>query len=261
MDTMMAFRSKANHQSTVDRWMPWRLVRTIVLIWDMLLRENDKRTHLPFILPVVLSQAERPWSAPPTLRQLIDLPEVHDPQFEQMGASLSYLLVDLRAMSNAQILSFAASASLRLMLLILRNIHNPDLVSMLHEWHALIARIIREPSGLRLFELLLTYMAKAVPDMTQDTLQEFGQMAGLDPEIVEGSLAWKWIQEGRQEGRDEGLAPLVRLFQRRLSRELVATERALLSGRLATMGPERLGDVVLDLDREQLEAWLTDPAA
>ena len=164
-------------------------------------------------------------------------------------------------MSNAQTLSFAASASLRLMLLLLRNIHNPDLVSVLHEWHALIARIIREPSGWRLIELLLAYMAKAVPDMTQDTLQEFGQMAGLDPEIVEGSLAWKCIQEGRQEGRDEGLAPLVRLFQRRLSRELVATERALLSGRLATMGPERLGDVVLDLDREQLEAWLADPAA
>ena len=110
----------------------------------------------------------------------------------------------------------------------------------------MVAQIIDEPNGLRLIELLLTYMAKAVPDMTQDTLRQFGQMAGLDPEIVEGSLAWKWLQEGRE----EGVARVIRQFQRRLGRELAATECALLRDRLNTAGDE-VADIVLDFTREE----------
>lgn len=37
--------------------------------------------------------------------------------------------------------------------------------------------------------------------------------------------------------------------------------REVLRARLATLGAERLGDVVLDSDAEALVAWLGDPAA
>ncbi len=67
--------------------------------------------------------------------------------------------------------------------------------------------------------------------------------------------------EGRTEGLAEGLAPLGRQFSRRLGRELTEAERALLASRLDTIGPQRLGDVVLDLTPAELAAWLADPAA
>ena len=240
------------HQSTVDRWMAWRQMRSVVLIWDK--GDDPKRTKLPFILPIVVSQASQRWSAPTDVKDLVDLPDV--PELEGKVPSLSYLLLDLRAMSDGQILAFAATASLRLFLLILRNIHNPKLKDLLQEWHEVVGQILDEPNGLRLIELLLTYMAKAVPDMTQDTLRQFGQMAGLDPEIVEGSLAWKWLQEGRE----EGVARVMRQFQRRLGRELAAKECALLRDRLNTAGDE-VADIVLDFTREELEAWLAESIA
>jgi hypothetical protein len=37
--------------------------------------------------------------------------------------------------------------------------------------------------------------------------------------------------------------------------------REQLVDRLDRLGPERLGDVVLDLDASALAAWLADPAA
>ena len=69
------------------------------------------------------------------------------------------------------------------------------------------------------------------------------------------------LTQGRDEGRDEGLAPLLRFFARKLARPLTDAERTLLTSRLATLGAERLGDVALDLDGAQLAAWLEDADA
>jgi hypothetical protein len=57
------------------------------------------------------------------------------------------------------------------------------------------------------------------------------------------------------------LQPLQHLFERRLSRRLSPSEQAVLRQRLATLGADRLGDVVLDMDAATLSAWLADPAA
>ena len=59
-----------------------------------------------------------------------------------------------------------------------------------------------------------------------------------------------------QQGREEGLRPLVHLFERRLGRALSAAERATLTERLRKQGPDRVGDVVLDLSPAELSAWL-----
>ena len=69
------------------------------------------------------------------------------------------------------------------------------------------------------------------------------------------------LEEDRRRARGEGLAPLVRLFERKLARSVTAAERGLLLERLARLGPDRLGDVVLDMDPKALAAWLADPAA
>ncbi len=44
-------------------------------------------------------------------------------------------------------------------------------------------------------------------------------------------------------------------------RPLADAERAEVLRRLDTLGPDRIGDVVLDLERDALAAWLADPDA
>ncbi len=74
----------------------------------------------------------------------------------------------------------------------------------------------------------------------------------------------RWLElvpEAADEAVQRGLQPLQHQFERRLSRPLTPSEQALLHQRLATLGADRLGDVVLDLDTATLSAWLADPAA
>ena len=69
------------------------------------------------------------------------------------------------------------------------------------------------------------------------------------------------LADGRHEGLAAGLRLLVRQFERRLGRSLSDAERGVLSSRLDVVGPDRLGDVVLDLDSAALAAWLASPTA
>ena len=69
------------------------------------------------------------------------------------------------------------------------------------------------------------------------------------------------MERGLRKGREEGLRPLLRQFERCLARPLTDVEHAALVVRLTTLGPDRLGDVVLDLAPAALAAWLADPAA
>ncbi|MFO0604296.1 MAG: hypothetical protein U0324_14025, partial [Polyangiales bacterium] len=67
--------------------------------------------------------------------------------------------------------------------------------------------------------------------------------------------------EGRTEGRAEALRTVERQFARRLGRQITTAEHAELLRRLDTLGPDRIGDVVLDLAPDALAAWLADPDA
>ena len=67
--------------------------------------------------------------------------------------------------------------------------------------------------------------------------------------------------QGAERGAKEGLGPLAHLFERRLGRPLFDHDRAALRTRLSTLGPGRLGDVVLDLSSDELSRWLDDPNA
>ncbi|MBI5518057.1 MAG: hypothetical protein HY909_30080 [Deltaproteobacteria bacterium] len=71
----------------------------------------------------------------------------------------------------------------------------------------------------------------------------------------------EWERKATNKGRAEGLAPLVRQFERRLARSLTEGEQEVLRVRLVALGPERLGDVVFDLAPPELDAWLSDPCA
>lgn len=69
------------------------------------------------------------------------------------------------------------------------------------------------------------------------------------------------VREGVRHGVERGLAPTAHLFARKMGRPLSGRERAIIAERLNSLGPERLGDVALDLDGPALAAWLANPRA
>ena len=51
------------HQSTSDRWMPFRLLCYMVNIWQNARKQEPEQKSLPLILPVVFYQGKQPWRA------------------------------------------------------------------------------------------------------------------------------------------------------------------------------------------------------
>lgn len=94
-----------------------------------------------------------------------------------------------------------------------------------------------------------------MPDVILEDFVKIGEDIGEQRGLQKG------LQQGLQQGLNDGLAPLARLFARRLNRPLSEQELQLLVTRLDSLGANRLGDVVLDLDSDALQAWLTNPSA
>lgn len=87
--------------------------------------------------------------------------------------------------------------------------------------------------------------------------------------MVDLSGYWEWKKEtlaqGRAEGKAEGIAKVFdaveRMCERRLARPLRADESATLLARIDTLGAERIGDVLLDLEPDALARWIAAPDA
>ncbi len=93
-----------------------------------------------------------------------------------------------------------------------------------------------------------------------DAMVEAMASEGLEPVIIEDLVKFG-EDRGLEKGLERGLAPLLRQFRRRLGRPLDEHERVEVRRRLEALGPERLGDVVLDLGGAELGRWLADPDA
>ena len=91
-------------------------------------------------------------------------------------------------------------------------------------------------------------------DLVLSSLSEAVRRA-LDPDMkyeYQSEFARRYFSQGRE----EGLRPLVHLFERRLGRVLTPAERARLVEQVTVLVPDRVGDVVLDLSAEDLATWL-----
>lgn len=102
------------------------------------------------------------------------------------------------------------------------------------------------------------------PDVTEE-LQFHVPTDPAEQRRIKAELLRRWLRQ-LPEGGDElveqaALQRLQHQFERRLSRPLTPSEQETLHQRLTSLGSNRLGDVVLDLDATALAAWLADPAA
>lgn len=79
-------------------------------------------------------------------------------------------------------------------------------------------------------------------------------------ELKAGKQAVAALAEA-QHALTESLRVAQRHVERRLGRPLVDVEREAVTARFHALGPERLDDVVFELDAPALAAWLTDPDA
>ncbi len=127
---------------------------------------------------------------------------------------------------------------------------------------ALRRRVAQDPRLAPVLDSMVLYIKTLNPSPEGElTMLDVATEMQKWKESLQRSALRKGMKKGIEKGISLGLAPLERQFARRLGRPLSSTEQTTLLTRLQSVGPERLGDVVLDLDASALAAWLVDPAA
>jgi predicted transposase/invertase (TIGR01784 family) len=182
------------HQSTLDRLLPLRLLRYMTRIWESVEKSDVSRAKLPVILPVVLSQNADVWDVSPQFASLLDVPESLAAELRPYYPDFSYIHLQLSEMSFEAIPGTASG------IFVLRAMKAERLGELLGNavWDEnLILRVPRE-----LFQIVLRYIVAGEIDkeVFKNKLKAIS-----DPEIRANAmtLAQQLHQEGRQEGRQE----------------------------------------------------------
>jgi len=188
------------HKSTVDRRIPFQLLRYQVRIWERDLQRVGRRTAaLRPILPIVVYHGRRRWTAPLSLSGLISGP----PALQAFGPDLRYVLLDLQAWKKDQIVG---GLLLRVTLLVLQAIFRPQLPKNLGAIAALLRQLGDQVLREQELRRLLTYAARAGQGLSESAIAGTAKAAAPEKgDTMALTLAQKWFAEGRVEGRTEGL--------------------------------------------------------
>ncbi len=66
------------HQSAPDPRLPLRILGYVLRVLERFARETPSSSSLPVVIPVLVSQSDRPWTGPLTLHPLLSVPSAYE---------------------------------------------------------------------------------------------------------------------------------------------------------------------------------------
>jgi hypothetical protein len=150
------------HQSTPDAQMPLRMVEYIVRIWSKYTREHAG-PRVPAVVPIVLSQAPRGWTAPASVADCL-LP--HPPGLGDLVLQQSMVVQDLSQWSNEDIRGRVLAAFPQLALWVLRDAKQAtQLLAGFADWASAFVAASRAPDGLSALGQLVRYISLVTDEL------------------------------------------------------------------------------------------------
>ncbi len=227
-------------QAAVDRAMAVRMLTYTALLYQKLIGEGVLRDHdaLPPVLPIVIYNGGRPWTAPANVSELI---ASGNTALERYQPSQRYFLLDEGRVPNADL----PRGNLVSALIALET--NRDRARLPALLDALV-ELLREHDDAELtraFEawatqVLLPRRFRGTPPESLPRLKEVRTM--LAEQVQEWTA--QWVAEGREQGLEQGRAEERALLCRLAARKFdTATARRLADALADVADPERLAQV------------------
>lgn len=194
----------AEHQSSVDQLMSFRLWKYTLLLAERHIKEKGK---LPLIFPVVIYSGTAKYTAPKNLWALFD-----NPDLARKLLSEDHAIVDLQAMSDDEI---ARKNHIALFEYVMKHIHMRDMLKL---WQNIFDKIphavfLDKECGYFYTENLLWYIDSKLPEDRRAELSRLitENLPENDGEELMRTIADSYIEEGinkgivigKDEGRDE----------------------------------------------------------
>lgn len=234
-------------QSSVNPYMAIRIFNYLGLLYQDLIHSGEIAAdgRLPPVLPMVLYNDQRRWTAARDIETLIADPPG---ELAYYRPRLRYLLIDESAYADADL---APLRNLVAALFRLENSRDPqpvhEALAALADWlHAPEQKELRHSFVLWLKQVFLTTRLRGTPLPELNELEEIRAM--LAERIIEWTEQWK--QDGLQQGLQQGLQAerklLLRLAQHRFGEAIAAQSLPLLDQVEQPADFEELGEALLD---------------
>jgi hypothetical protein len=241
------------HQSSSDRWMPFRLLRYMVRIWEHWLAKHKKATALPAIVPVVLYHGDERWTAPRGFDTLLDVPEAVRPALADYLVRFAYVLDNLSEIPDHR-LQARDPVTAFVDLCLKYAPRGAQFVAILSRYGDLMREVRRTPGGREAFVFVWRYISIVNDEAEhhQALTSVLEREIGPEAKDIIMTVGEQLIQQGRQQGIQEGeRGALLRQLRKRFGAQVNDdTER-----RIATASPEQ---IALWLDRVLSAATLAE---
>ena len=221
-DRTLLLQVLAEHKAQVDRFAALQLAGYAVRLLEAWLEQRPEARTLPALLTFVLHHGDRPWNAPTSVHELVDvrgwsseLTAVLAPR----QLRLPFVLLDLATFDERRIDAMWTSAVMRLVARFLQFLPGIGLSAMLDElerWRALLVQVLRHPRGRDLSAALLSwYLGRDPEDTTamRDAMnkienEEVPMRTMLDAVLDMGEERGRKKSEAR--GAQQGMQELLR---------------------------------------------------
>jgi predicted transposase/invertase (TIGR01784 family) len=192
------------HQSSVDKIMPFRVLKYIVRALEAHLAREGDALPLPLIVPLVLHHSERGWTAATSIQELFDPELVADPDLVPFIPHLRFVLDDISHLSDEQLYSRAAQLFPRIILWAMRDARDQSrMYHSLEIWASALEDLARGPSGRDAFIIVLRYIALVADIPAKYIIDVIARLAPTPKDSLM-TIAQQWIDEGFEKGIEKG---------------------------------------------------------
>jgi len=189
------------HKSYQETLSAFHILRYMVKIWELWLKERVGDRFFPVIIPMIVYHGENQWQVKSNYRDLFHYPEdmaLYIPDFQ-------YLLWDASGYSDQEI---RGKVMLRVALLTMKYIYREDLREHLPELFGLLRDFSEKKTGMEFIETMIRYLLNAAPkehltyeDVKDAVERALSERGGAIMPTIADSL----IEEGKKQGLQEGL--------------------------------------------------------
>ena len=207
------------HQRSRDYRMPLRLLGYMTRIWTKWLSEHGgsprRKPRLPLIVPLVLYNGERRWTASGQFIELFPAGDVRD-ALEGMIPNFGYDILDLSQTPDEDIRGAVLG---QMVLLLMKWADHDDFWQRFEAWLETLEAIQNAPKhGIATIEAMMRYImsvvAKPLPDNLRPKLRQH-----LTPHIEETLMTW--AEQLKQQGIEQGKQQSLKAEQQRWSQHVL----------------------------------------
>lgn len=185
------------HKSYQDPLVAFQVLKYMIRIWELFLRQQKKAKKLPGIFPMLIYHGKTGWNVDKSFRALIDTPKELIEHLGPYMPDYQYRVYDLSDTPDEEI---KGEILLKILLKTLKYVFHGDFSERLVGILDLFTEIIDKKKCTEYLEVLLRYISKGVPSITSKQLRDSIERSKIDGGEIMPTIEQELMKKGEAKG-------------------------------------------------------------